>query len=236
MNFFRLRRDFNAGWEWQAILVKDKQGGEDFELLQSGRPIEKLRLYLTNRQSDLEQRKQAPFSADVIYWTDDITLNAFIPEGTYLIVSNELLDIILKYRLPEHIIYPLEIVNAEDSSRNHSYSLIQLFGWFGDYTDYSKSEYIYMPRRSKYVLKRTIGEFDSYEEYSKAYDKAFFEERIKITISKRVYTDYFDIAWGITNDFIISERLKIAIENNNFKGIELPLFNDYEVIMPSPPA
>jgi len=236
---FVLTINNNSNWEWRAVLHKNEDSrlgvietiNSDLELVISNEPI---KMYLINVQSVKHDRKEKPFEADLVYWLDDITLNAATPSiGACLIVSNALKSIIEQFSLPHHRFYPVNLINSEDTSQFQRYYLLHILGSIIDNTNYLKSEYSYRLKGSKEVLKKETGTFDSYESYSKAERLSRKENNIFIEVSKRVLTVEYDIVWGIINHLRINTKVKNAIENSDLKGLRISPFSDYDIILPS---
>jgi len=232
-DFFELKRDFNTNHNSYVILVKKGEGIDDLHLLENGLEKEKsIQLFLINNIDDKEFRKETSFDLDIIYWTDDLTLSAFMPNGTYMIVSKKLLKIILKFNLPEYLIYSINIVNLEDKTENQDYVILSLKSKLINNVDYYKSSFKLLDDDKKIKKVFKAGSFNNFENFKKRRSSYLFQDKGFLTFEKVVVKNHFDICWGVTNSFRISKRLKQSIEAERLKGIKLVPFKDFEVIMP----
>src|SRR5689334_15099453 len=142
--FFEAKAEGDANIEWRAILVQGENGYDingtlaREEVLDMTRPID---MFLINIIRDKAVRRQKPFEADMVYWTDDITYKAFRPRhGFAMIVSGAMKTILENFSMPDHRYYPLNLINYENREETRMYFLLQIFGSIMHITDYEMSE------------------------------------------------------------------------------------------------
>ncbi len=215
---YKLQVDSDLFNEWKLVLSeKENKRLSVIDSIDSNERIflkeeERIKFFLINIQSDKSLRKEKPFQSDILQWTDDITLGAF-KASDGVIISEKMKNIIEKYLLPNHYFYPLDIINSETLETRDDYYLFQVLGNKNDLTNFKESEYEYIPRRSKEVIKTQKGGFNNYEEYSQEYDRLFFNDRIKLNITSRIIETKKDIIPGYSNNLFISEVLFKEIKN-----------------------
>ncbi|CAL2092892.1 hypothetical protein [Tenacibaculum sp. 190524A05c] len=227
---YELKLDDNLYWEWRVVLSDQENKKLDIiNALDNDLEIpvlegDLIRLYLINKQSEKSKRKEKPLESDILHWANDITLGASSPSNG-VIISKRLRKTFKKYKLPPHYLYPLEIVNSETKEVNKDYFLLQILGNKVYLTNYLESTYEYTPRNSKEVIKTTKGEFKNYQEFSKAFERYFFEEKIRIKIYRILETDS-DILPSYLNTIYTSDIF--LKEKDNLKGV---IFNHEESMM-----
>jgi hypothetical protein len=77
-------------------------------------------MFLINIIKDPTDRREKPFSSDLIYWYDDITLNAYAGLNG-LIVSPRLKRFLEKFSLGDHKFYEVEIINSERTAEKEKF-------------------------------------------------------------------------------------------------------------------
>ncbi|MAQ74808.1 MAG: hypothetical protein CL613_00580 [Aquimarina sp.] len=235
MKIYELGIDDKTNWEWRAVLPnKEDERLKITETLNIDKPLlftseDVINMVLINGQSVEENRKETPFKADLIYWTNDLTLNANSPNNG-CIVSEKLLKLLRSFNLPEYHYYPINLINAETKDISNNYFLLQIITPLHQNTDFTKSHYKYIQRRSKEIVKEEMGAFDSFESYSEAYDKLFFENKIRIDISKRALKVKYDIIWSVINYLRIVEEVKKKILASDLNGVKVSDYTGFEII------
>lgn len=218
--------DYATNKEYR-IIISEKENAA----YEAASPGQVINLELINSQSDKNLRKEKPFDADLLYWTDDITLRAFPPSrANSIVVSTRLFEKLSGLNLPAFNWFAAKIDYNPQQLTDDSYKIIQFTQTIADLTDYGRSTYQYKKRRSTEVLKVTEGEYDSYEAYSKAEMYYFDEEGVKLEISKRVLIADYDIAGGIHNQLRVHKRVKLG---SALKGVQLMPITDFSLISPA---
>ena len=236
MKFYSLSNDDETNWEWRAILpANEDQKFGVISKINSDEKIElgtneKLKFHLINTQRDVPRRSEIPFESDVIYWTNDLTLNTF-SAANGIIVSDKLLNALKKFHLPSYFEYPLDIINIEDQSISSDYWLVQFITPIKDFTDFSKSHYAYRPKRSKEIIRTEIGTFNSYEEYINAERISRREQKIYIDICKRSWKVNYDVAWAYLNSIVINETTENGLSSIGLLGVHFNLFTEFEIML-----
>ncbi len=175
---------------------------------------DKIQMFLINIESNKDARKEIPFQSDILYWKNDITLDAYSPfKG--IIISENLKNILSNYNLPPHFLYPLEIVNSESLELNNNYYLFYSHENMLDLTLFNESEYTYYKRRKE--IKKSVGEFNSFEEYDKEYDRVFDKENMKIKITNRVISSDYDLLPSPLNYLRVKENF--MKDKNKLEGL-----------------
>ena len=196
--------------EWKVVLsdkenkrldVINKIDSDDKIFLKDN---DRIKFFLINIESNKKLRKEKKFQSDIIHWKDDITLGAFKPSNG-VVISRNIKNSLEKYSLPNHNIYPLEIIDAETLEIDENYYLLQILGNINDITNFKESEYTYVPRRSDEIIKIEKGGFNNYKEYSEKHDKLFFDESIRVSITSRIIETNTDIIPSYSNNIFVSE-------------------------------
>ena len=230
MKVYKLESDFNFSWEWQVILKREEdQRNSVIGALNNDKKIEiasndRIEMLLINKE-EKELREEKPFLADMIYWTDDITLNAYNADQG-VVISTKLKNMLAKYNLPKHNIYPLKIINTETLDVNLDYHLLHIYGSISDITLFAESEYTYRPRFSDDIIKKTVGEFKTLSDYSKAEKIHRREKKIAIDMTERVIQTTYDVMPSYSNNIYVSEKL--VAEKDKLTGV---VFNELEDIV-----
>lgn len=235
MKIFEIGINYQTNRNWRSILKKyedikfnivDSLDKDQKIILKEN---EAINMFLV--EQNLESNELA-FNTDLIFWTDDITLNTAIASNG-CIISNNLLNTLMKLNLPPKFVYPLVIKEPKSKKVSMDYSLLQLITPIADWTDYSKSHYTYRRKGNKEIMKIEIGSFSSYNEYSAKRRQMRRQENIVIDISKRALTKSYDIVTQTKNYFKIREDAISKIDLRDFKGIDIVPSNDFEIILPS---
>ncbi len=237
MKVYEIGIDDKVNWEWRVILPKK----EDSRLcviqsLDNDKPIniegeDRIKMFLISEQSQIKERKEKPFCSDMIYWTNDITLNADSALNG-CVISKKLKEYILSFNLPQSYFYPLEITHSETKQVNYDYFLFQAITPINTLTDYSKSYYEYSRRRSNDILQTKYGVFQHYQEYSQEKKRLRRQEGVNLNISRRALIKDFDIVWQVINYIRIKETVAKKIENKDFIGLKISDYKNFEVLYP----
>ncbi|CAM1370639.1 hypothetical protein TPENAI_60923 [Tenacibaculum litopenaei] len=220
MKIFELTIDSNIHWEWKVVL--SKKTDHLFKVIESIENDEeilfnndtKIQMLLVNIQKDIKKRKEAPFQSDILYWTDDLVLDTYSPYKG-IIISKKLKNILLSYVLPPYNLYPIDIINSENLEINTDYFLFHTKDRIIDITLFNESEYTYYKKRKE--IKRSIGDFNSYEEFNLHYHKSFDDENIKIKMTKRVVSTKNDIIPNSLNHLYVKDTF--YKESKNLMGV-----------------
>jgi len=243
MNFFRLKVDRRLNKEWRVILppVEDKMLQLINIFNRGEKPIinRPINMGLINTNSEKSQRKEIPFNVDLLYWLDDFMLGTSVPDGAYIIVSSKLKKIIEKFNLPDHQFYRLNLYCTDYQEESQDYYLLYIFGNIHQFTNFPLSEYTYYYVYTDEVIKIETGGFKDADTFFKArtalsnqLENKLDKKRASIKITKRVFTEDYDVMWGVANHLTINERIKTVIDNANLNGVDLRPFKFYEIIPP----
>lgn len=240
MDLFKLSRDFKTNKEWNAILKKPQDeklnlsscfaNGLQLDLLgQEGVEME-----LINSRSVKTERTGKLLEADLIYWTDDITLNAFKPSGAcYAIVSERLKRLLEEFNFHDHYYYPIVFTNIESNKKHKQYYILHVVSAFDSFTDYSKCTYEYYSYNTKAIIKTEVGSFNSLDELGIESNKAFNEDGVRLTIIERVLDVDYDLIWGISSILYVNNKIKLAVESSDLKGISLTPLKSPKIVLKS---
>ncbi|CAL2093674.1 hypothetical protein [Tenacibaculum sp. 190524A02b] len=207
MKVYELSVDFKSNKEWKIILGKNEDNRfnvisnieNDLEL--SLKKDERIKMHLINIESK-ENRKEIPFNVDIIYWVDDITLNAYSPYKG-IVISEKLKKKLSNYVLPPSYFYPIDIINSITGEINNNYYLFYIKKGIVDFTLFKKSEYVYTKRRIE--IKRSVGDFNTYDEFNEGYDKSYDNDGVKIKIANRCLTTIYDLIPSSLNSILVKE-------------------------------
>jgi hypothetical protein len=208
MKIFELSIDSNIHWEWKVVL--SKKTDLLFKVIESIENDEeivcnkdsKIQMLLVNIEKNIKKRRETPFQSDILYWTDDIVLDAYSPYKG-IIISKKLKNILQSYVLPPYNLYPIDIINSENLEINTDYYLFYTKDRIIDITLFNESEYTYYKKRKE--IKRSIGDFNNYEEFNLNYHKSFNNENIKIKMTKRVVSTKNDIIPNSLNHLYVKD-------------------------------
>ena len=230
MKVYQLESDFNFSWEWRVILKREEdQRLSVISALNNRKKIEianhdQIEMLLINKE-EKELRKEEPFLADMIYWTDDITLNAY-NANQGVVISTKLKDILSKYKLPKHNIYPLKIINTETLDVNLDYHLLHIYGSISDITLFAESEYTLQNIIDLTIIQKNIGVYKDFQEFSIERKKNIRNKNIVTEITKRVIQTTYDVMPSYSNNIYVSEKL--VAEKDKLTGV---VFNELEDIV-----
>nr|WP_299036056.1 hypothetical protein [uncultured Tenacibaculum sp.] len=220
MKVFEVSLNDNIHNEWNIVLSQNVDKMYDLiRKIENDEEIsinkdERIQMHLINIETNKKDRVEIPYESDILYWSNDITLGAYSPYKG-IIISKNLKNILSKYNLPPHFLYPVEIVNTETLEINDDYYLFYSIGKMIDLTLFNESEYTYFKRRKE--IRKSIGDFDSYEDFDKEYDRVFDKESIKIKITKRVISTDYDLISSSLNYLCVKENF--LVEKENLKGV-----------------
>ncbi len=239
MNFYDLSVGYSNNTEWRAILEGEvNRKHQIVSTLNEGNALKlnnhfDMRLINVHLPEDRKEKK--PFELDLLYWTNDLMLDAFSPrKSTCVIVSRKLKELISKYYFHEHDFYPIHLYDIDRSSYKEYY-LLQIFGKRMDYIDYQKSDYVLKERPSRKIVEQ-ISESSKFENLSSFIDKRskyLREKNLLLDFSREVYTVNYDVLWGTPNKLRINGKIKEDIENSGIKGVELTLIKSPQYILKS---
>lgn len=160
----------------------------------------------------------------MIYWYDDITLNAF-SASKGLIVSPALKQLLEKFNLGNHKFYETQISNIEKTDEKRTFYLFHPMTDVSSITDYERSEYCLTDYITQSEIKKEIGLFKSYANLKKANDE-HFKKNMGVRITKRSVNTEQDAIYGFTNNLIVNERIKVAVESSDIRGVKLKPFKE----------
>jgi hypothetical protein len=160
----------------------------------------------------------------LIYWYDDITLNAFAASNG-LIVSPALKQLLEKFNLGNHKFYETQVSNIEKADEKKTFYLFHSMTDISSITDYEQSEYCLTDYNTQSEVKKEIGLFKSYADLKKANDE-YFKKNMGLRITKRSVNTELDVIYGFTNNLIVNERIKVAVESSGIKGVKLKPFRE----------
>lgn len=187
-------------------------------------------MFLINKQGDVSQRKEIPLTADLVYWTDDITYKAFKPSGTgsQIIISENLKAVLEQFTLPPHRYYPIHMKIHEHDARSNKYHLLHIHAAFISNTNFSKSDYRYRHLRTRELVKTQHGGFANFEEFNKTRTECFKDD-ILLEPSVLEHVQDYDVLQGISNTLLVNQQVKEAIEQAGLKGVTIKPFTEYGI-------
>lgn len=239
MEFYNLTIDNIYNQEWRAILKgEENRKYQIVNTLNNGRKLEDVEffdMHLINIQLPEDRRDTNPLELDLIYWANDITLDAFSPnKSSCILVSLKLKELLLRYQFHEHFCYTVRLFNLDGSSFKEYY-LLQITGNWFNYVDYKNSTFVLRERPSRKIVENIDGNgyFEDYDSYN--------EKRSDYLVNKNMFLDYgkvrlivdYDILWGIPNQLRVNEVIKREIENFDVNGVQLTPINTPEYILKS---
>lgn len=239
MKFYEVKIGENNNREWRAILtgkennkygvVKSINANASFELEQP------LGMHLINVHLPQDRKEKNPFNLDLIYWTDDLTLDAFKPRGaSCVIVSQKFKDLLFKYNFHRHEFYPINLFSIDESDCK-KYYLMHIFDKRLDYVNYLESYFLLKERATGKIVNRIQGTngINDFESYAKKKSEYLRNENLSLDFDKMVLTVDYDVLWNIPNRLLVNDKVKMDILNSEINGIELSFVSDPEFILKS---
>lgn len=100
-----------------------------------------------------------------------------------------------------------------------------------DYVKFSKCTFA-VKKRPKREIVDTLGPgfCDTLDELN-SIRKEFMKDRLLIDFQEKVISENYDVLWGISNSLIVNENIKMDVESNNLKGIQLSLIKSPQYII-----
>ena len=237
--YFNVTKDDRTNWEWAAHFIRDDQNKYILDALTKDEALslsEPITMFLINRQSVQSERKAIPFTADLVYWTDDLMYKAFKPSGvgSQVIISEGLKSVLEQFTLPPHRYYPILMKMIGHTTQSKKYHLLHIHSTFISNTNFSKSDYRYRHLKTNEVVKTQHGGFADFEAFNQTVSE-YFKENILLEPSVVEHVQDYDVLQGISNTLLVNERVKEAIEKAGFKGLTINPFKDYEIRLASQP-
>lgn len=233
MKAYSLGIDTRTNGEWRAILVKEENDKKHItDKLDRNEIVEAsvINMFLTNIVTDKNLRKEKPFETDIIYWLNDLLLDAVTAQNG-IIISSRLKSFLQKFKIGDHKFYDVYITNSADRDNTALYHLFQPRTEINDITNFSKSEFAFLDKSTRQTLKTEIGSFKDYSDFSKAEHSYYDKENIVLKITTRCLRKDLDVIYGFENNLVINEKLRTKIGESDFTGIEVKLYKDYEIVL-----
>lgn len=186
--------------EWRAILKRENDTEGIVQKLKSNVQLDiqsPFEMNLINVRLPRDRKGYDPYDLDVVYWTDDIMLDAFKPHAAAcVIVSLKFKELIKKYNFHDHNFYPVNLVSL-DQSKFKEYYLLQILDKRLRFVNYELSELVVFERRPRKKLKKYDGprilDLDS---YFKVKSNMLRAQNLILDFERVVYTVDYDILWG----------------------------------------
>jgi len=243
MEFFEVKIGERNNNEWRAILKKDVD--LDFGIINKlneglepkiDSPIE---MNLINVQLPEDQCEWNEKELDLIYWTDDITLDAFRPtnrNGSYFIISEKFKNVLNDFDLPHHFYLPIILKVQNDVPPNSKkYFILFIVGNLVDNVNYKESSYVLETKsRPKTIIERfNKKSFNSKEEYFTTKSNYRRNERQLLNFDRVVLNSNFDVMWGIPNVLYVNKDVERQIRDSGIEGIDIRKIDNPTYIMKS---
>ncbi len=237
MKFFRLKRTYEPNViglndaESQVELLRDKfKNKNNFDLFEETYFVTKDKKLPKPGFSELEFVIEQGHLVKGAKLTEIMYYHPYIMDGGRVLVSTQFLDILKPFNLAPFRLYKLPIFNNRDQLISNDYQIFHMTEFQFDYIDYVKSTYYFGSKALKQWEPKNFESEDSAKEFLKSYTtvKAGFHilclnEKFDLKL------DMFTLRAG-NFDFIISERLKIALENSDLTGLDISECKNPEII------
>ncbi len=239
MNFYRVQLGDQNNREWRAILRKEEDEKHGIiSTLNAGNKLQfnnPFNMELVNIYPKEDRKDDKPFDLDLIYWTDDLMLDAFKPKGvTCIIVSRKFMELLREYNCHNHTFYPVHLYSP-DKSVFQEYFLLQIFDKWLQFVNYKDSEYTLKEIRTRGTIDQIRGshEFDDFESYVKRKSDYLRNESLLLDFYKAIMTVDYDILWGTMNELTVNKLIKENIEISGLRGIKFTPIKSPEYILKS---
>lgn len=156
------------------------------------------------------------------------------PDGWVILVISPKVKIFLeKFNLPENGFYPIEVINPQTKEKR-DFFLFHLKKEASLNLCYPAIEFLIKERGL--LLRETPiidvlprGSINSFDDYI-AMKEVFEKENKTIIPKKYIYKENYDVLCSIYSDIIVSERLRLKLDSEDFTGIAFEEWNKYEII------
>ena len=231
--FFEAKAQGDGNEEWRALLIEGTNGRHNInEIISREEELEMtgpITMFLINVIRDKAARRQKPFQADLVYWSDDITYKAFIPrQGFAVIVSEAMKAILENFSMPRHRYYPLNLTNHENREETRMYYLLQIFGSIMHIMDYEMSEYRYVDLKTRNVVETQKGGFANFEAFNQKRTERF-NDNVMLDFKSMALNTQHDVLWGFNNSLLVSESAKVVMESKGLKGVQIRPYQRVEI-------
>ncbi|GFD81146.1 hypothetical protein KUL118_40080 [Tenacibaculum sp. KUL118] len=198
---------------------------------------------------------ETPF-VDVLTWyTNLMTADVEPTEGTNLLMSRKVKEVIEKYNLPEHRFYPVILHCKELQQTNEEYFLFHavvenaIVG--DDIIDYPKCTFVEITqdsegnnvpvkiypegfiKSSNEKIDIQVGDIELLGTYEVTYGSQTFTELNELKFKNKVYKYDYDVLWGLSGLLYISEEIKneleaVGITNGSFFELKENMIRPFE--------
>lgn len=239
MTFYRVQLGDQNNLEWRAILKKEEDEKHGvIRTLNAGNKLlleQPINMELVNVYLKEEQKEDNPFDLDLIYWKDDLMLEAFKPKGvSCVIVSQKFKELLSKYNFHDHAFYPIHLYSS-DQSTFKEYFLLQIFDKWLQYVNYQESEFTLKDVRTRKIVDQINENHDFYDLDGYVDRKSMYlrNDSLLLEFSKAILTVDYDVLWAIMNELHVNDVVKNDIENSRIQGIELTPIKSPEYVLKS---
>lgn len=152
------------------------------------------------------------------------------PDVHHILVSEALKELLVNFSKPEHKWYD---ANVSFEDKNKKYFLLCLKNNLLEELDFSRTTFSLhkgLRIRAKEIKVFGQGEVPSLDEYIRM-NGDFLKNRQALRIKQSYYNKNYDLFWGVGNLMIISEKLKIAIEEVGFEPFGVVPIPEGQIIM-----
>jgi len=226
---------------WRVLLKKEDDLYGIVDSLGKGEEPEMekpLKMMLINDSSQTPEflKEGNPFDLDLFRWSDDLLYEAFTPlvgGGSYFILSNRLLNILKKYRIPDYFVKKILLINTSNQDMKE-YNLLFIKEGFYQNMDYRKTTFTVSTSYPRKIVKMIKdGSITSREELTLRQQEIFKEKKLLLMFGEIVLEGDYDVLWGLPNVLYINHEVKIEIEKANIKGIGIYPLKDLNFVMKS---
>jgi len=231
--FFEAKALGDGNEEWRALLIQGTNGSYDInEIISREAELEMagpITMFLINVIRDKPARRQKPFDADLVYWSDDITYKAFrLRDGFAVIVSEAMKAVLENFSMPKHRYYPLNLINYENRDEAQMYYLLQIFGSIMHIMDYEMSEYKYVDLKTGNIVETQKGGFANFEAFNQKRTERF-NDNVMLDFKSMALNTQHDVLWGFNNSLLVSPSAKVVLESKGLKGVQIRPFQRVEI-------
>jgi len=173
------------------------------------------------------QTELPPFAPNLNFFTlhkkakpTDLLSNS-LTNSTGFIISNRFMDLLAKFRLPEHKFFPTVVQHYDQTFKN--YFWLQVIADYTNFVDYQKSVFFIFKNYSKDLGNITVSSKNDYQK--KREELKSKDSTLSIWAKQIVMTEEFDHSLDLfhvsrfNSDFFISEKLSRSITENELTGL-----------------
>jgi hypothetical protein len=152
-------------------------------------------------------------------------------KGHHLICSNEMLEIINNFKIPDYKLYPIEISNEYIPKTNHEirpYVILHFLRYIYSEYEIKMSEFMIEEFFGPQLELLPIGTFQNQQSYKELYNKCIADGK-RLRPSKLYTENKLDLL-TTPSGIIVSETLKSALLENKLFDLDLAEFTEFEII------